>query len=141
MKELFDLNRGLFIANAGNELYPNPVSGSIVGGANVGTPGWAYASHRPPFRVLCLCGQNGGKTALRKPTAGLPFRSFLSQQMAGENGLSYGTLLFLPSYLRRVVDDLPALDAELYRNLIFLRNYKGDFDSLALDFTVTDMSE
>ena len=34
--------------------------------------------------------------------------------------------------------DLPSLDAELYKSLLFLRDYEGDVDDLALSFTVTD---
>ena len=35
------------------------------------------------------------------------------------------------------VDDLPSLDEDLYRNLMILKNYNGDVENLALDFTVT----
>jgi len=34
--------------------------------------------------------------------------------------------------------DLPSLDAELYKSLLFLRDYDGDTEDLALSFTVTD---
>lgn len=36
------------------------------------------------------------------------------------------------------VNDLPTLDAELYRNLMRLRDYDGDAADLALTFTVAD---
>jgi hypothetical protein len=36
------------------------------------------------------------------------------------------------------VNDLPTLDAELYRNLLVLRDYGGDAADLALTFTVAD---
>jgi HECT-domain (ubiquitin-transferase) len=36
------------------------------------------------------------------------------------------------------VNDLPTLDAELYRNLMVLRDYQGDAADLALTFTVAD---
>lgn len=47
---------------------------------------------------------------------------------------------FLKKLLRRGCDlnDLPSLDAELYRSLLFLRDYDGDVEDLALTFTVTD---
>lgn len=35
------------------------------------------------------------------------------------------------------LDDLSSLDEELYRGLIKLKQYDGDFDDLALTFTVT----
>ncbi len=34
--------------------------------------------------------------------------------------------------------DLPSLDAELYKSLLFLRDYAGDTEDLTLSFTVTD---
>ena len=36
------------------------------------------------------------------------------------------------------MNDLPTLDAELYRNLMRLRDYEGDAADLALTFTVAD---
>ena len=47
---------------------------------------------------------------------------------------------FLKKLLRMGCDlhDLPSLDAELYKSLLFLRDYEGDMDDLALSFTVTD---
>lgn len=46
---------------------------------------------------------------------------------------------FLKQLLRRGsdVNDLASLDAELYRNLMFLREYEGSFEDLALTFTVS----
>ena len=36
------------------------------------------------------------------------------------------------------VINLVTLDPELYRNLMFMRDYKGDFADLALTFTTAD---
>ena len=36
------------------------------------------------------------------------------------------------------INDLVTLDPELYRNLMFLRDYEGDFSDLALTFTTAD---
>ena len=36
------------------------------------------------------------------------------------------------------MNDLPTLDAELYRQLMFLRDYDGDAADLSLTFTVAD---
>jgi hypothetical protein len=36
------------------------------------------------------------------------------------------------------VDYLPALDPDLYKNLMFLKNYEGDVEDLSLNFTVVD---
>ncbi len=47
---------------------------------------------------------------------------------------------FLKKLLRRGCDlnDLPSLDAELYRSLLFLRDYDANVEDLALTFTVMD---
>ncbi|KAH9248888.1 hypothetical protein BASA81_013452 [Batrachochytrium salamandrivorans] len=34
------------------------------------------------------------------------------------------------------MNDLPSLDPELYRNLVFIKNYNGDCGDLGLDFTI-----
>jgi hypothetical protein len=39
---------------------------------------------------------------------------------------------------KKTVDDLPSLDHELYRHLWFLKDYEGDVEDLAIDFTVTE---
>ena len=39
---------------------------------------------------------------------------------------------------RTQVNDLPTLDAELYRSLMFLRDYDGDAADLSLTFSITD---
>ncbi|WCJ34402.1 ubiquitin-protein ligase 7 [Euphorbia peplus] len=36
------------------------------------------------------------------------------------------------------LDELSTLDPELYRNLMYVKNYEGDLKDLSLDFTVTD---
>eukprot|EP00742_Colponemidia_sp_Colp-10_P004809 GILJ01005133.1.p1 GENE.GILJ01005133.1~~GILJ01005133.1.p1 ORF type:complete len:1085 (+),score=158.91 GILJ01005133.1:437-3256(+) len=36
------------------------------------------------------------------------------------------------------LDDLPSLDPDMYRNLVFLKNYEGDLRDLALNFVVLD---
>ena len=47
---------------------------------------------------------------------------------------------FLKKLLRRGLDvnDLPTLDAELYRSLMLLREYEGDAEDLSLTFTLTE---
>lgn len=36
------------------------------------------------------------------------------------------------------VSDLASLDRDLYRNLMFLKNYEGDLLDLGINFSVTD---
>ena len=47
---------------------------------------------------------------------------------------------FLKKLLARGCDlnDLPTLDAELYRSLLLLRDYQGNVEDLALTFTVSN---
>ena len=62
-------------------------------------------------------------------------------------GLLQGVLIELPLagfFLKKMrnphsdINDLLTLDPELYRNLMFLRDYEGDFADLALTFTTAD---
>ncbi|KAJ1628340.1 HECT-domain-containing protein [Pavlovales sp. CCMP2436] len=48
---------------------------------------------------------------------------------------------FLAKLLGRTntVNDLPSLDPELHRNLLFLKSYQGQLEDLALCYAVTDM--
>ncbi|CAK9258356.1 unnamed protein product [Sphagnum jensenii] len=48
--------------------------------------------------------------------------------------------LFVSKLLGRYsfLDELSSLDAELHRNLVYLKHYEGDVRDLALDFTVTE---
>jgi ubiquitin-protein ligase E3 C len=39
------------------------------------------------------------------------------------------------------LDDLASLDPELYRGLIYLKNYTGNPEDLSLDFSVTEDGE
>ncbi|KAH7673883.1 HECT domain-containing protein [Dioscorea alata] len=50
------------------------------------------------------------------------------------------SLVFVQKLLGRYsfLDDLSALDPELYRNLIYVKNFDGDVAELSLDFTVTE---
>ena len=52
-------------------------------------------------------------------------------------------VIMSPAGLSRIpatwqVNDLPTLDAELYRSLMFLRDYDGDVADLALNFSIVD---
>ena len=49
-------------------------------------------------------------------------------------------LIFLIQWLGRqsYLDDLASLDPELYRNLLFLKDYTGNFEDLSLTFAVVE---
>ncbi|CAM6107607.1 unnamed protein product [Calypogeia fissa] len=76
---------------------------------------------------------------------GLPMIEFLGQIIG--KALYEGILLeysFAPLFVSKLLgrysflDELSTLDAELHRNLMYLKHYEGDARDLALDFTVTE---
>ena len=77
----------------------------------------------------------------------LPFAGFFLNKVLGRNNYrklffsSFLSLLFfIVSYDRPflAVDDLITLDSELYKNLLFIKHYKGDVEDLCLYFFVTE---
>ena len=54
---------------------------------------------------------------------------------------------FADFFLRRLIgkpntlNDLKSLDPELYKQLIFMKNYDGNMEDLSLSFSVTDENE
>ncbi|GBG61834.1 hypothetical protein CBR_g23790 [Chara braunii] len=76
---------------------------------------------------------------------GLPMMEFLGRIVG--KALYEGILLdynFSPLFVAKLIgrysfiDELGSLDAELYRNLMYLKHYEGDARDLALDFTVNE---
>mmetsp|Transcript_5042 Transcript_5042/g.14483 ORF Transcript_5042/g.14483 Transcript_5042/m.14483 type:complete len:998 (+) Transcript_5042:1276-4269(+) len=108
VKEGFDPNAGLFAATSDNKLYPNPAAGALVGDAP---------------RLLDFLGRMLGKALFEGILLELPLAGFFLKQL-------------LPGAWCDV-NDLPTLDAELYRNLMHLRDYQGDAADLALTFTIS----
>jgi len=37
-----------------------------------------------------------------------------------------------------IVDDLPSLDENLYKGLLFIKNYQGNIEDLSLTFAIDD---
>ncbi|KAK9914927.1 hypothetical protein WJX75_002372 [Coccomyxa subellipsoidea] len=108
IKEGFDPRVGLFKATPDQKLYPNPAAATVEPNA---------------FALFEFMGKMVGKALYEGILLEVPLAGF-----------------FLKKLLRRGCDlnDLPSLDAELYRSLLFLRDYDGDVEDLALTFTVTD---
>ncbi|EIE22502.1 HECT-domain-containing protein [Coccomyxa subellipsoidea C-169] len=108
IKEGFDPRIGLFKATPDQKLYPNPAAATVEPNA---------------FALFEFMGKMVGKALYEGILLEVPLAGF-----------------FLKKLLRRGCDlnDLPSLDAELYRQLLFLRDYDGDVEDLALTFTVTD---
>ncbi|WWD00653.1 hypothetical protein V866_007588 [Kwoniella sp. B9012] len=92
-KEVFDTNRGLWLATDQNELYPNPHS---------------YATEPHQLEWYRFIGQVLGKAMYEGILVDVSFADFFLAKWLGRQ-----------SYL----DDLSSLDKELYKGLIILKNY------------------
>ncbi|KAG1784544.1 HECT-domain-containing protein [Suillus plorans] len=105
-KEVFDTDRGLWLETKRNEIYPNPHS---------------YATEPHNLNWYRFIGRILGKALYKGILVEVAFAGF-----------------FLAKWLDKqsFLDDLASLDPDLYQGLIFLKNYTGDVEDLALNFTV-----
>ncbi|KAI8851940.1 hypothetical protein BC829DRAFT_424979 [Chytridium lagenaria] len=79
------------------------------------------------FVSFDFVGKMLGKALLDGIIIDIPFATFIYAKMLGK-------MTFL--------EDLPSLDAQLYKNMIFLKHYDGNAEDLGLSFTVdTDVLE
>lgn len=106
-KEVFDTDRGLWLANKKNELYPNPHSYATESGS--------LAWYRFIGRIL-------GKALYEGILVDVAFAGFFLAKWLGKQSF---------------LDDLASLDPELYQGLIFLKHYTGNPEELSLTFAVT----
>ncbi|EIW51561.1 HECT-domain-containing protein [Trametes versicolor FP-101664 SS1] len=106
-KEVFDSDRGLWLANKKNELYPAPHS---------------YATEAHSLAWYRFIGRILGKALYDGILIDVAFAGFFLAKWLGKQ-----------SWL----DDLASLDPELYSGLIFLKHYEGDPEELSLNFTVS----
>ncbi|KAI0771097.1 HECT-domain-containing protein [Trametes elegans] len=107
-KEVFDTDRGLWLANKKNELYPAPHS---------------YATEPHSLAWYRFIGRILGKALYEGILIDVAFAGFFLAKWLGKQ-----------SWL----DDLASLDPELYQGLIFLKHYTGDPEELSLNFTVAE---
>ncbi|KAF7322217.1 HECT-domain-containing protein [Mycena kentingensis (nom. inval.)] len=105
-KEVFDTDRGLWLANKKNELYPNP---------------HAYAVEAHSLNWYRFIGRIVGKAMYEGILVDIAFAGFFLAKWLGKQ-----------SYL----DDLASLDPVLYNGLIFLKHYDKDPEDLSINFTV-----
>ncbi|KAF9300077.1 hypothetical protein BGZ74_008327 [Mortierella antarctica] len=106
--QAFDTNYGLFLNTSDHLLYPNP---------------HAFASEATQLKHYEFLGRILGKALYEGILIDAAFAGFFLGKCLGQ-----------VNYL----DDLPSLDPELYRGLMFLKNYEGDVEDLSLFFTVDD---
>lgn len=111
VREAFDTNRGLWKATDAQELYPNPHT---------------YATSAEQLEWYEFLGRVIGKALYEGILVDAKFAGFFLSKMLGKQSF---------------LDDLgsiDSLDKELYKGLISLKNYQGNVEDLALNFTVTD---
>lgn len=111
IKKVFDPGLNLFCATSDERLYPSPTS-------------HLTDNHLGLFEFV---GQMIGKAVYEGIVIDIPFAQFFVSQILGKAhaGVAYY------SY----VDELPSLDSELYRQLTYVKHYKGDFSDLGLTFS------
>ncbi|KAF8937444.1 hypothetical protein BGZ58_002708 [Dissophora ornata] len=106
--QAFDTNYGLFLNTSDQLLYPNP---------------HRIARERTQLDHYEFLGRILGKALYEGILIDAAFAGFFLAKSLGQ-----------VNYL----DDLPSLDPELYRGLMFLKNYDGNVEDLSLYFTVDD---
>ncbi|KAF7374400.1 HECT-domain-containing protein [Mycena sanguinolenta] len=94
-KEVFDTDRGLWLANKKNELFPNP---------------HAYAVEAHNLNWYRFIGRIIGKAMYEGILVDIAFAGFFLAKWLGKQSF---------------LDDLASLDPELYNGLIFLKHYPG----------------
>ncbi|KAG6843731.1 hypothetical protein H0H87_001111 [Tephrocybe sp. NHM501043] len=109
-KEVFDTDRGLWLANKKNELYPNPHAYATEPRATEHSLNW----YRFIGRIL-------GKAMYEGILVDVAFAGFFLAKWLGKQSF---------------LDDLASLDPDLYNGLVFLKHYAGDLEDLALNFTI-----
>nr|XP_043633953.1 E3 ubiquitin-protein ligase UPL6 isoform X2 [Erigeron canadensis] len=104
----FDTQYGLFKETIDHLLYPNPGSGMI---------------HEQHLQLFHFLGIILGKAMFEGILVDIPFATFFLSKLKQKH-----------NYL----NDLPSLDPELYRHLIFLKHYEGDLAELELYFVIVN---
>ncbi|CAB0034239.1 unnamed protein product [Trichogramma brassicae] len=108
LKTSFDPNRGFFRLTKDNMLYPNPTVHMLVDN---------FPKH------YYFIGRILGKALYENLLVELPFAEFFLSKIVGRQS-------------DVDVHHLASLDPIMYRNLLYLKSYKGDVTDLGLDFTI-----
>lgn len=116
LKAGFDPMRGFFKSTKDQLLYPNPSANVLFSTL----PG-GYEIH---YEFL---GRMLGKAIFEKIMVELPLASFFLAKLLARRHSSDVDL-----------HNLASLDPILYKNLVYLKNYKGDVADLNLDFTISN---
>jgi len=111
--QAFNPNYGLFCQTSDQLLFPNPQ-------AETAHPWQDSVSH---LRLLEFLGRIVGKAIYDGILVELRLAPFFLRKMLGKE---------------MYFDDLASLDPGLHKNLLFVKNYEGDFEDLGLNFAVTE---
>lgn len=118
-EQVFHPNFGLFALTADHLLYPNPAAGLLITDKH---------ELEQTFRFI---GRVLGKALYENIAIAPQFAHFFLAQLQQHKDS-------LLSLYTQLVSELATFDAELAKNLLFLKNYDGDISLLDLSFSVTD---
>jgi ubiquitin-protein ligase E3 C len=107
-KIAFNINYGLWALTENNLMYPSPTASLL---------------HDNSLELYEFLGRVLGKAMFEGIVVNPNFTFFFLRKLLGKTN---------------TLSDLPTLDPELYKNLMFLKNYQGEVDDLALAFTAID---
>ncbi|KAF4523556.1 hypothetical protein B566_EDAN012004 [Ephemera danica] len=110
VKRVFDPSLNLFRATSEERLYPSPTSS-------------LQDNHLQLFEFV---GRMIGKAVYEGIVVDVPFASFFLSQLLGSQHQAFYS----------AIDELPSLDAELYRSLTYIKHYEGDVGDLELTFSI-----
>ncbi|XP_059216433.1 ubiquitin-protein ligase E3B [Stomoxys calcitrans] len=110
IKKVFDPALNLFKTTSDQRLYPSPIS-------------YVQDNHLQLFEFV---GRMLGKAVYEGIVVDVPFASFFLSQLLGQTHQA----------LYSCMDELPSLDAELYKSLTFIKHYEQDVADLNLTFSV-----
>ncbi|XP_066246822.1 ubiquitin-protein ligase E3B [Euwallacea similis] len=112
VKKVFDPALNLFKATSEERLYPSPISN-------------LQDNHLQLFEFT---GKILGKAVYEGIVVDVPFASFFLSQVLGQTSQA----------MYSSVDELPSLDADLYRSLSYVKHYEDDVSELNLTFSVDE---
>lgn len=129
-KEVFDTDRGLWLATKEQEIYPNPHT---------------YAKESNQLSWFTFLGRIVGKALYQGILIDVRFAAFFLAKVV----FAYLRVFIVPELTlgfilqwlgkQSYLDDLASLDPELYAGLLKLKTYPGNVEEdLSLNFTVTD---